>query len=114
MVGLKEDNKHEILLIHPTNIMEIMQNDLHVQAKNKATHKSTIGAYTTRKDHFGGHNTSTLQPKRLKPQQMEEEEKNDYVSITTTSALRGINVVKINYSTYIVKRKKIACLNQKG
>jgi hypothetical protein len=46
MGGLKEDIKHEIFLRHPTNIMEAMQYAHHIQAKNKATHKSTIGAYT--------------------------------------------------------------------
>jgi hypothetical protein len=44
--GLKEDIKHEILLRHPTNMMEAMQFARHIQAKNKATHKSIIGAYT--------------------------------------------------------------------
>jgi hypothetical protein len=46
MDGLKEDIKHELLLIHPENIMEVMQSTCHIQAKNKATHKSTSGAYT--------------------------------------------------------------------
>jgi hypothetical protein len=72
MGGLKQDIKHDIFLRHPTNIMEAMQNALHIQAKNKATHKYTIGAYTSRKDHFGGHKTSVPQPTRLKPQQMDE------------------------------------------
>jgi hypothetical protein len=70
--GLKQGIKHEIFLIHPTNIMEAMQYDHHIQAKNKATHKYTIEAYTTSRDHFGGHKTSIPQPTRLTPQQMDE------------------------------------------
>jgi hypothetical protein len=46
MGGLKEDIKHEIFLRHLANIMEAMQFSRHIQAKNKATHKPTIGAYT--------------------------------------------------------------------
>jgi hypothetical protein len=46
MGGLKQDNKHGIFLRHPTNIMEYMQSSHHIQSNNKATHKSTIGAYT--------------------------------------------------------------------
>jgi hypothetical protein len=65
MDGLKQDIKHEIFLRHPTNIMESMQNDRHIQAKNKATHKYTIGAYTSIRDHFVGHKTNV-------PQQMIE------------------------------------------
>jgi hypothetical protein len=42
MDGLKEDIKHDILLKHPKNIMESMQFSCHIQAKNRATHKSTI------------------------------------------------------------------------
>jgi hypothetical protein len=44
MRGLKEDIKHEIFLKNPRNIMEVMWFVRHIQAKNKATHKSTIGA----------------------------------------------------------------------
>jgi hypothetical protein len=36
-----------------------------------------------------------------------KEEKNDYVSIVKTSIVRGITVVRRNYSTYTMKRKKI-------
>jgi hypothetical protein len=36
-----------------------------------------------------------------------KEEKRDYVSIVTTSTVKGINVVRRNYSTLTVKRKKI-------
>jgi hypothetical protein len=43
-----------------------------------------------------------------------KEEKNDYVSIVTTHTTRGINAVRRNYSTYILKRKKIVYLNQQG
>jgi hypothetical protein len=45
MGGLKEDIKHDLFLKHPINIMEAMQCSHHIQAKNKATHKYTIGAY---------------------------------------------------------------------
>jgi hypothetical protein len=72
MSGLKQDIKHEIFLRHPTNIMEPMQISHHIQEKNKATHKPTIGAYTGSKDHFGVHKTSVPQPTRLEPQQMDE------------------------------------------
>jgi hypothetical protein len=46
MVGLKEDIKHQLFLIHPTNIMEVMQFYHHIQSNNKDIHKTTIGAYT--------------------------------------------------------------------
>jgi hypothetical protein len=97
--GLKQDIKHELFLRHPTNIMEAMQIASHIQAKNKATHKSTIGAYTIRKDCFGVYKTSVPQLTRLTPQNMEEEERKDYVSIVTTSTITSINVVIRNYST---------------
>jgi hypothetical protein len=42
MGGLKEEIKQDILLIHPTDIMEDMQFDCHIKSKNKATHKSNI------------------------------------------------------------------------
>jgi hypothetical protein len=45
MGGLQEDIKHEIFLKHPENIMEAMQFARHIQAKNRATHKSTTGTY---------------------------------------------------------------------
>jgi hypothetical protein len=68
MGGLKQDIKHKILLSHPTNIMEAMQIDRHIQVKNKATHKSTIGTYIESKDCFGVHKTSAPQRTRLKLQ----------------------------------------------
>jgi hypothetical protein len=52
MGTLKQDITHDILLIHPTNIMEAMQHGHRIQAKNNATHKSTIGAYTRTRDPF--------------------------------------------------------------
>ena len=72
MGGLKQDIKHEIFLIHPANIIEAMQFVHHIQANNKATHKSTIGAYARSKDFFGVHKTTIPQPTRLTPQQMDE------------------------------------------
>jgi hypothetical protein len=55
MGGLKEDIKHEFFLRHLANIMEVMQSTRHIQAKNKATHKSIMGAYIGSKDRFGVH-----------------------------------------------------------
>jgi hypothetical protein len=49
-----------------------MQFARHIQTKNKATHKSTIGAYIENKYHFGVHKTSIPKTKRLKHQQMDE------------------------------------------
>jgi hypothetical protein len=72
MGGLREDIKHEILLSHPTNIMEAMKFARHIQAKNKATHNSTIGAYTRSRYHFGVHKTIVPQPTRLTPQKIDE------------------------------------------
>jgi hypothetical protein len=60
--GLKEDIKHGIFLNNSENIMEAMQFSHHIQAKNKATHKSTIGAYARNKYHFGVHKTTLPQP----------------------------------------------------
>jgi hypothetical protein len=40
--GLKKDIKCELFLGHPTNIVEVMQFSHHIQAMNKATHKSTL------------------------------------------------------------------------
>jgi hypothetical protein len=44
--------------------MEDMKISRHIQDKNKATHKSTIGTYTRTRDDFGVHKSSTPQPKR--------------------------------------------------
>jgi len=68
MGGLKEGIKHEIFLRQPTSIMEAMQDALHIHAKNKATHKYSIGG----RDHFAAHKTTISQPTRLTPQQMDE------------------------------------------
>jgi hypothetical protein len=51
--------------------MEVMQFASHIQDKNKATHKSTIGAYAGSKDHFRVHKTTIPQSKRLTPRQMD-------------------------------------------
>jgi hypothetical protein len=72
MGGLKKDIKHELFLIHPTNVMESMQPAHHIQSKNRATHRSTIGAYRGRRHRFGVHKTSISQLKRLAPQQMDQ------------------------------------------
>ena len=72
MSGLKQDTKHDLFLIHPRNIMEAMQCVHHIQAKNKATHKFTIGSYIGTIDHFWVHKTNVSQSKRLTPQQMDE------------------------------------------
>jgi hypothetical protein len=72
MGGLKEDIKHEIFLRHLANIMETMQFSRHIQAKNKAIHNSTIGAFKGSKDHFEVHKTIITQSTRLKPQKMDE------------------------------------------
>jgi hypothetical protein len=76
MGGLKEDIKHESFLRYPTKIMESMQFNHHIQATNKDTHKSTIGTYTRRRDHFGVHKRRISQPTRLQPQQMDERREN--------------------------------------
>ena len=68
MGGLKEHIKHELFLRQPTSIVEAMQNARHILAKNKATHKSSIGI----RDRFGGHKTTIPQPTRSTPQQMDE------------------------------------------
>jgi hypothetical protein len=72
MGRLKEDIKHEIFLKHPIKIMDAMQFARHIQAKNKATHKLTIGAYAGSKDRFGVYKTTVPQPTKLTPQQMDE------------------------------------------
>jgi hypothetical protein len=72
MDGLKKPTKHDIFLRHPTNIMESMKIVCHIHAKNKATHKSTIGSYTRSIDHFWVHKTSVPQPTILTPQQTDE------------------------------------------
>ena len=50
--------------------MEVIQFARHIQAKNKATHKSTIGAYTGSRDCFGVHRKTVRQLTRLTPQQI--------------------------------------------
>jgi hypothetical protein len=62
MGGLKQDTKHEFFLKHPKNIMEPIQFACLIQAKNTTTHKSTIGAYTGSRDHFGVHTITIPQP----------------------------------------------------
>ena len=72
MGGLNEDIKHNIFLRHPTNTMEAMQFSRHIQAKNKTTHKPTIGAYVGNTYHFGVHKTTIPQLISLTLQQMDE------------------------------------------
>jgi hypothetical protein len=62
MVGLKEDIKHELFLKHLENITVAMKFVHYIQAKNKDTHKSTIGAYVGSIDHFWVHKTIVPQP----------------------------------------------------
>jgi hypothetical protein len=62
MGGLKEDIKHELFLKHPENIMEAMQFTHHIKAKNKATHKYTIGSYARSRDSFWVHKTTLPRP----------------------------------------------------
>jgi hypothetical protein len=69
---LKVEIKHDILLRNPTNIMESMHFFHCIQANNKSTHKSTIGAYIGIKYPFGVHKTRVPQPTRFPPQQMDE------------------------------------------
>jgi hypothetical protein len=67
--GLKEDIfRHDIFLRQSTSIMEAMNNFHHIHAKNKATHKYSIGG----RDCFGVHKKTIPQPTRLRPQQMDE------------------------------------------
>jgi len=72
MGGLKEEIKHEFFLKHIENIMKVMEFSCHVQANNKATHRSTIGAYACSRDRFGVHKTIICQLTRLMPKQMDE------------------------------------------
>jgi hypothetical protein len=68
MGGLKEDIKHEILLKHCANIMEVMQSSDHIKSNNKDTHKSTMGAYIGCRDCFWVHKTIVTQSKSLTPE----------------------------------------------
>jgi hypothetical protein len=68
MGGLKEDITHEIFLRKPTNIVESMQNDHHIHAKNNVTNKCSIG----RRDRFGSQKKTIPQPTMLTPKQMDE------------------------------------------
>jgi hypothetical protein len=52
--------------------MEAMQYARHIQAKNKATHKSTIGAYSGSTNHFAAHKKTLPQPTRISQKVMEE------------------------------------------
>jgi hypothetical protein len=72
MGGLKEDIKKYILLRNYANIMEDMQFSRHIQANNKAIHKSSIVAYIGIIYPFGFHKKNIPQPTRLTPQQMDE------------------------------------------
>jgi len=45
--------------------MEVTQFSHHIQTKNNATHKSTIGAYAGSKDHFKVHKTTLPQPTQV-------------------------------------------------
>jgi len=65
MGGLKEDIGHNIFLKQPKNIVEVMQFSLYIESKNNATHKSSMGAYTRRKHHFGFHKATLAQPTRI-------------------------------------------------
>lgn len=52
--------------------MEAMQFSHHIRAKNKATHKSIMGAYARRNSHFGVHKITLPQPTQISHKGMEE------------------------------------------
>ena len=58
--------------------MEDMQFSCHVQAKNKATHKCTIGANKGIIDRFLVHKTTIPKLRRLAPQQMDGRRENSF------------------------------------
>jgi hypothetical protein len=72
MGGLQEDIKHEILLKHVENIMDVMQFSYHIQDKNRATHKYTTGTYEGSSDIFGAHRETLPQTTQISPREMEE------------------------------------------
>jgi hypothetical protein len=72
MGGSKEENKHELLLRHPKNVMEAIKTTRHIQENNKDTHKYTNVAHTWSIHHLVVHKTIIPQPKRLTPQQIDE------------------------------------------
>jgi hypothetical protein len=107
MGGLKEDIKHEIFLKHPENIMEAMQFSHHIQAKNRATHKSTTGTYAGSRDRFGAHRETLPQPTEYHRRKWRKEEKKDYALVVIENGQKGINVKKQNCSLWkIMMRRK--------
>jgi len=72
MGGLKEDLKHELFLKQPENIMEAMKFSHNIQAKNKAKHNSSMGAYIGSKYYFEFRKKTLPQLTRISPNEMEK------------------------------------------
>jgi hypothetical protein len=104
-IGTFRDNiQHEVRLWEPKSLENAFRVARNVESKNMAlaTRRTTPSIY--RENNVPS--SKTPQPTRLTPQQLEKKRKKVYALIVTASTVRDINVVRRNYSTYIVKRKK--------
>ena len=95
MPSLKESIQHEVILFK----LKSMDKDLNVakrlEGKSMVTRRVSIDTYRER-------NIPTpnlTKPTRLTPHKLDERREKDYVLIVTKSIVRGISVVRRNYST---------------
>jgi len=102
---LKDNIQHEVHLWEPDSLEKAFRLARKMERKIMAIKKPTTHNY---KD--GSVVSPSLpQPTRLKPQQLEEKrakEQKSFVTVVIENTLKVISVLRRNYSTYIVKRRK--------
>jgi hypothetical protein len=95
MGTLKESIQHEVCLFEPKSLEHTFIVARKVESKNMATRRVVTNNY--REKHAPSPNPT--QPTRLTPQKKwMKEEKRDFVLIVKESIVRGIIVVRRNYS----------------
>jgi hypothetical protein len=101
---LKDNIQHEVLLWKPKSLENAFKVARNVESKNMAmgTRRPNPNIYRENNDP----SSKTPQPTRLTPQQLEERKEKGLCFNCERNYVRDICVVRINYSTYIVKRKK--------
>jgi hypothetical protein len=102
--NLKDKIQHEVRLWEHKSLENAFKVARNVESKNMAmaTRRTNPNIYRDN----NAPSSKTPQPTRVTPQQLEGKNQKVYALIVTASTVRDISVVRRNYSTYIVKRKK--------
>jgi hypothetical protein len=95
MGGLKEDIKRDIFLRQPTSPVEAMQNARHIHAKIRLHTSLALEEEIV----LGVIRQPYLNQQGWHVSKWMKEEKKDYVSIVKESTVKGIDVMRRNYST---------------